>query len=58
MDEGSGRGIVRLDPLGHPHVRNEMGALWEELLELATVEKRLLRLWSVERVQLWSHSQI
>ena len=58
MSEGSGRGIIRFDPFGHPHVRNEMGALGEEFFELAAVEEGFLRLWSVKWEQLGSHGQI
>ena len=58
MSEGPGRWVICLHPLGHPHVRNEMRAFWEEFLEFATVEERFLRLWRVERVQLRGCRQI
>ena len=56
--EGSGGGIVGLDPLGHPHVGRQMRALREKLLELAPIEQRLFCLGRVERIGLRRHLQL
>ena len=58
MIEGSGGGVIGLDPLGHPHVGNEMSALGEHLVEFPPVEQRLLRLRCVEGVRLRRQGQV
>ena len=58
MSEGSGRGIIRFHPFGHPHVWSEMFAFRVEFFKLATVEERLFRFGRVEWEALGSLSQI
>ena len=58
VSEGSGRGIIRFYPFGHPHVWSEMFAFWVKFFELATVEERLFCLGRVEWEDLGSLRQI